>query len=511
MKVAGGRMGVGVWALWAGLVCGCGPASDSPLPPLPVQQQRAYGEAVTGRFVSLVDFEDSGLTGVPGHQQVQQFRIVPAGAGELKYVVNITRTGVGAMEVTLPAGASLLWRLRELHDFSPYTLLMVAIYSRQIRDDLKVLLMTDKAGWESLPVLLKPGWNEVLIDLQRLKRMADFDARGVRWVRFSFAASAGAGEAVRFNIDDIMLIDNRREIRPVPAGMRLLKAGLDYELHLPHRPAPIRVCQGDDGLWRLGPDQPVLELRAVGAPRPSGTKVAEDLSAFGGRRVGEVAVLESNAVRLRLASTWYFPTSAGQWASLAVRQVRWEYTFYADGRMVTDLVVNNAGGRDISALRIRAPSPAAWSDGHKGGVREVRPFDGPVGRWSFLLASPSPKREIYEANYVKPARLVVRMGMQEASDGDVEADGFDESQGCYHLRAKEGHCRFLLQPGVAGLADPVIRVAGSWNPPVVASVEGLAVRQVVFTPAGEALFVLPGVLRRPSWVEVMARAAVERR
>ncbi len=509
MKVDGGRMGVGVWALWAGLVCGCGPASDSPLPPLPVQQQRAYGEAVTGRFVSLVDFEDSGLTGVPGHQQVQQFRIVPAGAGELKYVVNITRTGVGAMEVTLPAGASLLWKLPELHDFSPYTLLMVAIYSRQIRDDLKVLLMTDKAGWESRPVLLKPGWNEVLIDLQRLKRMGDFDARGVRSVRFGFGASGAAGPAggaVRFNIDDIMLIDNRREIKPAPAGLRLLKAGLDYELHLPHRSAPLRIRQGHDGLWRLGPDQALLELQAAGQARPAGTPVVEDLSAFGGRRVGEVAVLEANAVRLRLANRWYFPTSAGQWASLAVRQIRWEYTFYADGRVVTDLVVNNAGGRDLSALRIRAPGPAAWSDGYKGRLRQVRPFEGPVGRWSFLLAPASPRRDIYESNYAKPARLVVRMGLQEASDGDVEADGFDESQGCYHLRAKEGHCRFLLLPGGVGLADAVVRVAGPWSPPVVASVEGLAVRQVVLTPAGEALFVVPGLLSRPSWVELIGPA-----
>ncbi|KPK84708.1 MAG: hypothetical protein AMJ81_04950 [Phycisphaerae bacterium SM23_33] len=488
-------------------LAGCPPAQAGReglyVQPLPVQQRQAYPETVTGRFVSLTDFETSVFGLEPGHRQLRHFKITPAGAGaELKYVVNITRTGVGAMEVSLPRGAVLEYRLPAIHDLSDYTLLMMAVYAREIRDDLKVVLTTDRAGWESLPVLLKSGWNDVLIDLQRLKRMPDFEARGVRRLRLWFGASGGAADAVRINLDDIMLIDNRREIGPVPEGMRLVKSGLDYELRTAGRGEPMGIRQCDDGLWRLGADQPLVQLFPRGLALKPDAPVTEDLTAFGRRRVGEVAILEANALRLRLSNTWYFPTSAGQWASLAVRQIRWEHTFYADGREVTDLVVNNAGGQDVSALRVKAPAAAAWSGGGRGAVLEVERFGGSVGRWSFLTAPQGQHRSLYEANYVKPAGVEIRMGRQEACDGDVDADGFDESQGCYHLQAKDGHCRFLLKPGAEGLADAVIRVRGGWKGGVTASSEGLALRDLIRVPDGTVLFLVPGVSTRPRWVEV---------
>ncbi|KKK72195.1 hypothetical protein LCGC14_2906330 [marine sediment metagenome] len=100
-----------LWLGAAAFASGCLPAKEDPLyvAPLPVLQQRAYAEAVTGRFVSLADFEPSGLGWRPGHRQLEDFRITPAGRGRLKFVVNITRTGAGAMQADLPGGASLVW------------------------------------------------------------------------------------------------------------------------------------------------------------------------------------------------------------------------------------------------------------------------------------------------------------------------------------------------------------------------------------------------------------------
>jgi len=211
-------------------------------------------------------------------------------------------------------------------------------------------------------------------------------------------------------------------------------------------------------------------------------------------------------VRVRLGNTWYFPTSAGQWESLAVRQIRWEHTFYGDGRRVTDVVVNNAGGRDVSAVRIAAPGPVAWSSGRSATVMDVRPFPGSVGRWSFLMAPPSKRKALYGLNYRQPAGFEIRMGSKEAADGDVDADGFDESQGCYHLRAKDGHCRFLLRPGGDGLADAAIRVSGSWRGPVAANSEGLPLRELGVVPGRAVVLRVPGVLTRPTWVEVTGPA-----
>ena len=85
--------------------------------PLPVQQARAYPETATGRFVSLADFEDAPGS-IAGFRQVEQFSVAPgAPAADRRFVVNITRTGAGALEVCVPARAELVFDVPDLHDF----------------------------------------------------------------------------------------------------------------------------------------------------------------------------------------------------------------------------------------------------------------------------------------------------------------------------------------------------------------------------------------------------------
>ena len=514
------------WRLFATVMlaagwAGCsGQAARREVPPLPVQQLRAHAEAVTGRFISLVDFEDAPLAG-SGYRQVEQFRIEPVGSGgRMRYVVNITRTGVGAMEVALPPGARLVYRLPEVHDFSKYTVLSLSLHAQGVRDDLKVLLRTDRASWESPPILLKPEWNDVLIDLRRLKRMPDFDARGVREIWLWFAATGGGegepagGEPVRFYLDDILLLDNRRRLAGLPEGMQFFRSGLDYELHLPQRSRPIHIRQGADGLWRLGADQARLRMFGPG-PGGRGGGADEDLGLMGSRRVGEVEILERNGIRLRLRNTWYFPVSGGEWITLGgeqgrqwslatagVRQIRWEYTFYWDGRIVTDVVINNAGGREIAGVRITAPQPAAWSDGTRGPVAEVTRLAGDVARFSFLITPAGVQKRRWESDYLQPARLRVDVGEVDVVPGDAGGDGFDESQGCYRLRARAGRCRFAVVPWRRAVAGAVVRIAGPWGPAVTADSEGLALRRLVRLEDGSVLLVVPGPIRRTRWVEV---------
>ena len=555
----------------AGAAARAAPAPAT-LAPVPVQQFQAYPELATGRFISLADFEDSPAYG-PGHRQIEQFYIHPnLPHADRRYVVNITRTGAGAMEVNLPPGSALVYNLSEVSDFSAHTLLSVAIYSREIRDDLKVLLSTDKSGWESLPVLLRAGWNTVTVDLQRLSGRKDFDAHGVRSIRFWFesnvpqvaaAPSATTSPAppeqagVRFNLDDILLVDNRRQIEPTPPGVRLLKSGLDYEIHLPGRPGPLHLRQGDDGLWRLGDDQPAVRLlrstgilpvsptavsalgkekaatgetavlptgetpvpgavvassattfaassAQVGKPVPPG----EDLRAFGDRRVGEVELLEANPVRLRIANAWYFPLSGGPWLSLNIRQVRWEHTFYADGRWVTELLINNAGGDDVPGVRLGLGA-TVWPPGRTPPAPDqLLGLGGGVGRWSWMVGPDAPRRGPIEQAYRRPGRIELRIGQREPCDGDSDGDGFDESQGCWSLRARAGHCRFRLAPDGADLIDPVIRVHGDWTGPVSASCEGLPLRETVRLSDGSVLLVLPGAHAEPRWVEITGPAGL---
>ena len=70
--------------------------------PVAALQHQAYDEAVMGRFVALADLEQVAITGQPGHVQLRHFQVSPLlGDCSLKYMVNITRTGV---EAALPIG-----------------------------------------------------------------------------------------------------------------------------------------------------------------------------------------------------------------------------------------------------------------------------------------------------------------------------------------------------------------------------------------------------------------------
>ena len=196
------------WAIAAFLV-GCGEV-EAPRPkklatsvdPLPVQQLNAYPEVSTGRFVSLADFEDS-FSGPPGHRQVQDFAIEPSGSeGDCKFVVNVTRTGAGAIRVVLAPKAELAFNIPHVHNFSNYTLLSLAINIQSYRDDLRVTLSTDSASWSYHRALVVPGWNTVLVDIRRLRQVSGFDTTAVRKVAVSFADAASP---VTFYLDDVML------------------------------------------------------------------------------------------------------------------------------------------------------------------------------------------------------------------------------------------------------------------------------------------------------------------
>jgi len=462
--------------------------------PLAVQQAQAYPETATHKFVSLTDFEDIPAGAV---RQVEQFSFSQDHAScSRRLVVNNTRTGSGAMEVVLPAKVQLIYQIPDIHDFSGYTLLSMSVYCPQVRDDLRVTIQTDASGWTSPPTLLQSGWNTVLLDIRRLAKLSDFDIHGVRQLRLEFVDAA---EPVTFNLDDIMLIDNMRTL-PAPAGLQLRKEALDYRLKLPGHDRPLVLTQAEDGLWRWGDDQPLLCLARAGEELSDSP--LERLAAMGARRVGSVEVLESNALRVRLANTWYFPSRAGQWISLAVRRIRWEHTIYADGRVITFLEFNNSGGEEIKAMRISLREPMAVAGKEMVQELVLPKLSEDIGRWNYLSVGGVDGRLTLQRNYLSPPRLKMTLAAPALAAGDLDRDGFDESQGCYYLKAKAGHCRFTLTPAVEGVQDPVFRVQGSWKEPPSVTCDGVAIKDVLRLDDGSVLFTIKGRLTRSASVEV---------
>jgi hypothetical protein len=494
---------VAILLAWPAFWCGCrskpgpvGPPRIVELDLLPVQQMRAYDQAATGRFVALADLEDH--PGLSAAEQAGWFSIQPAQAqGQCQRAMNITRTGIGALAVTLPVGSALALDIPDLHDFVPYTLLSLAIHSPVLRDDLRVTLDSARGSWTSPRQLIRPGWNTVLVDLKPARQTRAFDLRRVLRVRLGFDS---AGGPVSLYLDDVMLIDNRRRLVGGPAGLKVGVYGLDWHIHLPGRDDPLMIRQGQDGLWRLS-DQPVLRL-GTGNPSEGG----EDIGLMGDRRIGSCELLECNPIRVCLANTWYMPSRAGEWLSLAVRQIRWEYTIYHDGRWVTHLEINNAGGPEIGWLSLRSARPVAWADGEVSAGRMVNPFLGPIWRCDYASVPGGGGRPSQTSEYLSPGRLAPAEGSRVGfASGDRNRDGFDESQGCYSIAPRTGTARLTFHPGAEGMVDPVLMVRGDWRGPVSVNLAGRAVRQMIRLEDGDLLMILPGRYDQPVPLEIIGR------
>ncbi|MFW6066463.1 MAG: hypothetical protein ACOC9S_06540 [Planctomycetota bacterium] len=474
----------------AAALCSCSapPSSDGyRLDPLAFRQRQAYPEAAGGRFVSLADFEDA--PGNPGHRQVGNFSV--SGGGSRSFTVNVSSTGSGAMEVLLPPGAELRFDLPDIRNFTGYALLSLAVHSDELRDDLQVTLSSPSGEWTSSRRLVRPGWNSVPVDLRRAGRDGELTLTDVRSIRLGFPEAA---DSVRFVLDDVLLIDNRREISPVPDGLTVLKEGLDYRISMTGRDRDLRLRQSDDGLWRFDDQQPILALGERDA-------AGERLDVLGDRRVGHVELVEHNSIRVRIVSTWYFPGRAGAWASMSVRKIRWEHTFYSDGRWVCSVDLDAAGAEDFSGLTIRLPSVAAVAGDGRSGIIEEPGFSGPSGRWSYLIGGAGRHRRVHEANYLNPPKITPQRAREDTfAAGDFDEDLFDESQGCFTIFASGGRCRFTVRPGDEPRANPVFRVVGPWSRPPVVTVAGMRIGDVVLLEDGSALFVLPVALQ--SGVEV---------
>ena len=164
----------------------------------------------------------------------------------------------------------------------------------------------------------------------------------------------------------------------------------------------------------------------------------------------------------------------------------------------------DAGGEPIGRVTIDlGPQEAAWASGETGPRRDEENFVGPVASWGYLVAPTFGRR--WMANYRSPGRLEPVIADGDAfAPGDGNRDRFDESQGCYYLRARDGHCRFRIVPGAEPLKQPAVRVMGPWDGAVSINVEGRAVRHYARLDDGSVLFCLLQDVDRPVFVELSA-------
>lgn len=117
-----------------------------------------------------------------------------------------------------------------------------------------------------------------------------------------------------------------------------------------------------------------------------------------------------------------------------------------------------------------------------------------------------PEAESYAGDYQQPARLLFARGRAVLdAPGDLNGDGFNESEGCYELATEEGVARFTFDPVGRLRHQPRFRIHGATGMRCWVYVDGRIVTAEERDALGDVLFAIPGPLGACVSVEVHAR------
>ena len=175
---------------------------------------------------------------------------------------------------------------------------------------------------------------------------------------------------------------------------------------------------------------------------------------------GVLEILEDTPVRCRLR--WSADDESGRFA---------EYTIYPTGQVYG---LRGEPGPEDRAGKEGGPAPPALVAFH----RRLHP-------------RPEPEEEVsvFVRDYLDPARVRVRQGGIVRGDaGDLDGDGFNESEGCYVVR---GARRVIVEAGERERVQPVIKFR---RPPVTGLPDVIANGSVAGRPKYNLAWVDSGVL-----------------
>ncbi len=166
------------------------------------------------------------------------------------------------------------------------------------------------------------------------------------------------------------------------------------------------------------------------------------------------------------------------WAWSATSQLDWRRQLEsADGRRLALIVGDVAAGEEVETAHLLRVWP--------------RDIDA------------APEAASLADDYRHPVELAVAAGrLITGAAGDLDQDGYNESEGCYELALARGVARFEFRPGSLLRFDPVFRVRGTAGRRCWVYARGRVVTSVGRDAGGELLFRLPGVISRPVALEV---------
>jgi hypothetical protein len=125
--------------------------------------------------------------------------------------------------------------------------------------------------------------------------------------------------------------------------------------------------------------------------------------------------------------------------------------------------------------------------------------------WFCPASLDAPAAEEIASDYQEPLALRPDAGtLVTDAPGDLNHDGYNESEGCYELALQRGRLRFGFDPGSLPRQAPLFRIHGGENTRCWVYADGEALPAEARDASGRILFTLPGVIRSPRMIEIYA-------
>lgn len=285
---------------------------------------------------------------------------------------------------------------------------------------------------------------------------------------------------------------------------------------------------------------------------------------WGDRVAAGQAIVEATAFRLIVEGQWRFMRSeAAATQPASHRGHVWQYTIYPSGKIYVRLRTDDAGAGWSRALLGAAvvldgrqgfePVDHSASDSGNAQAQFVllsrsepgrsdllwTPYDAAVAHTQRVFESADrgriavvagglPPAEMADSahmlciwptnldgiaesaslseDYRDPVRIEPTVGrVVSDSPGDMDGDGFNESQGCYELAPIGGVLRFRFDPGRRLRHQPVFRIHVARSDRCWVYVDGRILKRLARDGQGRLLFEIPEIVRRPTAVEINVR------
>ena len=323
------------------------------------------------------------------------------------------------------------------------------------------------------------------------------------------------------------------------------------------------TVRGGMGPWPV----PLGEEWSVPTGRPLAYDDPRLFATWGATVAAAQQIVEASAARVVLRGTWRYldraenPGAAAQDDNRPAH--RWQYTIYADGRILVRVTssarqvgwpaqragyalaldarrgfatphadtLGSAARRSGFVLLSRAGPERAdllWTPYRAELTARRLEFESDDERRIVVVAGQVPgavtldtahllrfwPRDIdavpeagaLAADYQQPAEVRASVGSLATDvEGDLDHDGFNESEGCYELDHAGGHLRFSFDPRGRLRHRPIFRVRRTADLRCWIYVDGRIIEPLGRDGQGRLLFLLPRAVNDPTTVEVHSR------